>query len=217
VKYYNEKPPGNFITSKQMICQSILDASAGLEILIDHENSICRGGSYFLGLLEYTPRICNFWTNIEKSHANYSTALSFIRNIPSPPDLIGSKISLVPINKCNTIPDLVIFICNPAQLARLSGLHIYSNGIPFQIYSYTAACAAAIGIPMVTGDLHVSFIDNSARYIADYKDDEMLVTIPACKVEAICNNIEKSIWGTADAPYKEMEKEFKGTTWERKT
>lgn len=214
VKYQNEISKGDYQIEEQVICQSILDAVYGKKMAITEKNSNCKGGSYFLGLLEYDPKVCNFWTDIERSHLNLCTAASFIRNTPQPPVNLADYICLSPIEQCDTTPDLVIFICTPAQAARLLGLHIFKTGRPSQIYSYTAACAAAIGIPMVTGDLHVSFIDNSAREIAQFQDDELIVTIPAQQISLLSSSIEECIWGEADAPYKAIEKRLKGK-WQR--
>lgn len=215
IKYCQDIPENRFNINEQVICQSLQDARYGGEIAICKENSKCSGGSYFLGLLEFDAKILDFWINIEKTHINRCVGVGYMRKIPAPPVSVAKYVTLASIEKATEIPDLIAFFCNPAKAARLMGLHIFQKGCPSQIYSYAAACAAAVGIPMVTGDLHVSFIDNSARLIAGFKEDELIVTIPAVQIESMASNIKKCIWGTAEAPYLSIEKRLKGT-WELK-
>lgn len=210
IKYCNEISQ-HFFVGDQVVCQSLQDARYGTEVALSKDNSKCSGGSYFLGLLEFDSKILDFWTSIEKTHENLCSAVNFVRNTPQPPTSISKYITFSPIEKSVITPDLVVFFCNPAQAARLMGLHVFRKGCPSKIYSYTAACAASIGIPMVSGDLHVSFIDNSARYIASFDEDELIISIPAHQIESIASSVKDCIWGTAEAPYSEIEKRLKGS------
>lgn len=195
---------------EQLLCQSIQDARFGEKIRITAENNKCRGGSYFVGLLPYNKNLLHFWTNIEMSHLNRSACVNFIEELKPVPCNVGDAITLTPVKECKEIPDLVLFVCRPDSLARLLGLYNFAFGKVAKFLSYTAACSAAIGVPMGKNDIHVSFIDNSARYLAEFQEDELMVTIPFAQIEGIYNAIALCIWGEADAPYKNIEKKMKG-------
>ncbi|MDP4144208.1 MAG: DUF169 domain-containing protein [Bacillota bacterium] len=215
ITYYDVLPNDKYNVDEQVVCQSIQDARYGKEMAVCAENSKCRGGSYFLGLIDKPPYAHKFWTEIEMAYANRCISMSISRHNPEPPTSLSKYVSMCPIEKCERVPDLVSFVCQAEQAARLLGLNAFQNGHPPKIYSYAAACAAAIAIPMTTGELHVSFIDNSARTIADFKSGELIVTIPAHQISGIANSITECIWGTADAPYLKEEAMLKGV-WKLK-
>jgi len=196
---------------KQLLCQSIQDTRYGEKILVTAESNQCRGGSYFVGLLPYNNNLLHFWTNIEKTHQNKSACINFIEELEPIPDKVGDAITLIPAQECTEEPDLVLFVCQPDSLAKLLGIYNYAMGKEGKILTYTAACSAAIGVPMGKNDLHVSFIDNSARYLAEFAKDELIVTVPYSQIERIYKAIDLCIWGGADAPYKSIEKRMKGT------
>lgn len=214
VAYREQLPAGRFSIEDQVICQSLQDARHGKEVAISADSSRCKGGSYFTGLLAYGPQILDFWVRLEKTHSNSCAAFTYLQSIPPPPTHVGKYLALSPAGKCTELPDLVAFVCSPSAAARLLGLHVFRAGRPAKIFSYAAACAAAIGIPMATGEPHLSLIDNSARVIAGFEDGELIVTVPATAVRGMAEDIDRCIWGTAQAPYLEIEKRLKGT-WRR--
>ncbi|OOM65854.1 hypothetical protein CLBCK_02300 [Clostridium beijerinckii] len=194
----------------QVVCQSIQDARYGKEVAISLDNCKCRGGAYFLGLIDRPKEAHKFWVDVEKAYANRCTSMAALRHNPEPPMQLGKYVTLAPIDKCNKLPDLISFVCNVEQGAALLGLNAFFNGRTPKIYSYAAACSSAIGIPMTTGELHVSFIDNSARKIADFNPSELIITIPALKIRGLSDSIEHCIWGNCNVPYLKEEKQLKG-------
>lgn len=214
IKYCDKTEEEQYVQckeKKQLLCQSIQDARYGEKILVTAESNKCRGGSYFVGLLPYNQNLIHFWTNIEKTHQNKSACINFIEELKPIPDKIGDAITLIPAKDYKEEPDLVLFVCQPDSLAKLLGIYNYAIGKEGKILTYTAACSAAIGVPMGKNDLHVCFIDNSARYLAEFQKDELIVTIPYAQIERIYKAIDLCIWGQADAPYKSIEKKMKGT------
>lgn len=210
VSYCDQLMKDSYRTEGQIICQSLQDARFGKEMAVCLENSKCSGGSYFLGFVEKKADSFKFWSEVEKSFANRCVTMSHIQKSPAPPTFLAKYVALEPVEKCTGLPDLISFICTAEQAARLLGLHAFQNGATASIYSYAAACAAAIGIPMATGKLHVSFIDNSARKIAEFAQGELIVTIPAVQVDAAASSIEHCIWGTATTPFTAIEERLRG-------
>lgn len=215
ITYCDNLGENSFFAGEQVICQSLQEARFGREMAVCLENSKCSGGSYFLGLVEKKADSFKFWTEVERTFANRCAAMTHIRHNPSPPTFLAKYVTLVPVEKCIGIPDLISFTCTAAQAARLLGLSAFKTGRGSRVYSYAAACAAAIGIPMTTGELHVSFIDNSARKIAEFGDGELIVSIPALQVDEIADSIDHCIWGTAATPFAAIEERLRGT-WKLK-
>lgn len=213
ITYCDVIEDGRYDVENQVICQSIQDARYGKEVAISVENCKCRGGAYFLGLINKPQEAHKFWVDIEKAYANRCTSMAALRNSPEPPTQLGKYVTLTSIDKCTKLPDLILFVCNVEQGATLLGLNAFFNGKPQKIYSYAAACSSAIGIPMTTGELHVSFIDNSARKIAAFNSSELIIAIPALKISGLSESIEHCIWGNCNAPYLKEEEQLKGT-WE---
>jgi uncharacterized protein (DUF169 family) len=213
IKYYkNLKEEEKYENKTQVICQSIQEARNGKKLLITKDNSKCTGGSYFVGLIEYSPKIIDFWVNIEKSHCNYCSAFTYKSSVPEPPRDVFKKISIEPAHKSIENPDIVIFFCNPNNISKLLGVHCYNEGKPFNIISYAAFCFSIIGVPMSTGNPHVSFIDNSARYLAEFRENELAFAIPFQKINQLSDSIDECIWGEKkEVPYHKIEKQFKGT------
>lgn len=213
VRYLNELPQGPGL-EPQVICQSMQTARDGRTIAVSAENNICRGGAYFLGLIPRPPEAFTFWTEVERCFASRAVALAYMEHVPGPPPpTTGKYVFMAPFVECGQQPDLVFFTCTVDQAARLLGLAAYSWS-PACIYSYAAHCNAAIGIPMHTGDIHVSFIDNAARRIARYEPGEVVVTIPGTRLAGLAAAIPECIWGTASAPFK-LEEERLAGTWQR--
>lgn len=207
VKYSDEYDQTKFLDTPNVICQSIQDVRfGGKSIVINEKNSKCRGGSYFLGLSEYSPHLLNFWINIEKSHRSISSCIEFMNNIGPIPEHVANSILLSPSLQVLSKPDIVIFVSDAENIARLLGVYNYAFGNTERITSYSAACSAAIGIPKGKNRMNVSFIDNSARKIADFDSDELMITIPMRNLFEISNAIENCIWGgITSVPYFPIE------------
>lgn len=213
IQYSDEYDKEIFIDKPNVICQSLQDVRFDSNsIVINEKNSKCRGGSYFLGLSEYNPKLLNFWVNIEKSHKSVSACVEFINNLNPIPSNIASNVLLSASLHVISKPDLIIFISNAEGISRLLGICNYAFGNSNRISSYSAACSAAIGIPMGKNSMNVSFIDNSARKIADFDDNELMITIPANQLLLINDAIDNCIWGgVAEVPYLSIETKLCGS------
>jgi len=213
VQYSNEVPEGAAL-EPQVVCQSLQDARDGRVVAVHGENCRCRGGGYFLGLIPRPPEAYTFWTKVERCFGNRAVAAAYVRRVPEPPTTtLGRYVILGPAAENAEGPDLILFICSGEQAARLLGLAAFALP-PSRIYSYAAHCHAAIGIPMVTGDIHVSFIDNAARHIARHLPGELVVSLPTFTLGCVADAIADCIWGEADAPFRKEEAQL-AAGWER--
>lgn len=112
ITYSHELEDNKYDSASQVICQSIQDARYGKEMAISVENCKCKGGAYFLGLINKTPEAHRFWVDMEKAYANRCTSMAALRHHPEPPTQLGKYVLLSPIDKCDKPPDLVLFVCN---------------------------------------------------------------------------------------------------------
>lgn len=198
VAYLSAPPEGADITTPTVACQAIQDARYGKVIYLHHSNSKCFGASYFLGFEPLSERAFDFWVGNEQSLCDVHAAEQMVASFPAPPEARDKVIAFFPARLFCHEPDLVIFVCNPLQVSRLLGLHIFKHGIPVRFYGYGATCQTTIGIPYHAREAGVSFIDVPSRKIAHFRDNEVLVSVPGNDVLDIAESIPLSINGTAE-------------------
>ena len=94
-------------------------------------------------------------------------------------------------------PDLVLFICNPAQACRLLALDHYWDGIPPRVEVAGSLCHSAISYPLTTGHTNVTFGDWTARRMQKYPTDAVFVTVPYERLDNLVAAIPMCSAGTA--------------------
>ena len=76
-----------------------------------------------------------------------------------PPLGVSKYVVVGPLEEFELKPDLVLFLCNPAQASRLVTLSSYETGIPVQAQLSSSTCGGAVTIPLSTGRANVTFLD----------------------------------------------------------
>lgn len=198
VRYFDSLPDGCEAGGQVVACQAIQDARFGKTTILAHSNSKCLGASYFLGFEEFSPLAYDFWVKNEQSMCDRTAAENMVRQLPAPPDGRGRYVSLEPLAASRHEPQLVLIVCNPEQMSRLLGLHTFKTGEPAMLYSYGATCQSAVGIPMVTERVNVSFIDLPSRRIAQFEASEQILSVPYAQMQDLLDSVAGSINGTAD-------------------
>lgn len=198
VRYLDSLPNGYEVSGQVVACQAIQDARFGKTSMLAKGNSKCLGASYFLGFEAFSPLAYDFWVDNEQSMCDRAAAENMVRHLPAPPDGRGHHILFEPLAGSRFEPDLVLIICNPEQMSRLLGLHIFKKGEPAKIYSYGATCQSAVGIPLVTEQVNVSFIDLSSRQIARFDASDLILSLPYTQMLDLLDSIRDSINGTAE-------------------
>lgn len=193
---YSHEPAKNGIEKPMSACTALQEGRK--EVLnINEKNSTCFGGKLYLGFLE-RPREGheNFLANIEHIFSSIPTARSFFNSSPPLPKGLTKFVILAPLEKTEWRPDLVLFVGNPCQISRLLGIASYNIGKILKVTGFTAACHAAIGIPISTGEIDAAFIDYPARERANFADNEMIISFPYRYFRSLVENVEKSRCGT---------------------
>jgi uncharacterized protein (DUF169 family) len=213
---FKDEPANNGKNQKIIPCVAIYQAARkGSTFNISAETCTCPGGTNSLGLAAPAPEraamVRKFLIEGEKFSSCYA---SFFRSRAlsesKPPIGVSQYVIIGPLEDFQLKPDLVLFLCTPAQASRLITLATYETGIPLKAQLNGSTCAGSIAFPLNTGRVNVSFIDNSSRHLVKgYKDTDLIFSAPFYYVRSIVESIPLSTAGTAE-PGMQM-KEILGT------
>lgn len=191
--------------TRTMPCNAFYQAARkGVTFNMTVETCSCPGGATFLGLSAPSPQralaVQRFLIEGEKFS---SCAASFFRSRALSriqlPMGISNFVVIGPMEQSEFKPDLVLFICNPAQASRLVVLSSYETGIPLEGQLSGSSCGAAISYPLSTGRPNISIIDPSTRhFVKGFKDSDLIFSAPFFIVRSIVESIPLSTAGTAE-------------------
>jgi len=198
---------------KIRICKAILNSSKGEVITINRKNNGCFGATWHLGFSKIeNPKILNmikkFVVEGEKLFSSYQSLENLISQMNPVPDNSNSYFVLSPLEKAEFTPQLITFVCNPEVACRLLTLAVFTDGIMPKIKIGGPTCRMAIMEPLITGEINISFYDNTARKMCNVEKDKLLVSIPYKKVCEIIENIDKCSAGKAKVEFPEEFKDF---------
>ncbi|KPL11077.1 hypothetical protein AMJ85_04720 [candidate division BRC1 bacterium SM23_51] len=213
---FSMKPPTTSDSGRYRVCDAFLKARNGAIIDLTAETSVCSGGSVYLGLKE-PPKgeaeeaLKDFLVNGEKLFCSIG-AFQRVRSLsPNPPTGLAEHVIMLPLEKAELPPDLILFICNAEQACRLVTLDGYDTGIPPRIHMAGATCSQAVAYPLVAGELNVSLMDYTSRRIPGYKADDLLVTVPYHRFHGIMRSIPRCTAGTAKMEIPEAFRRIAGS------
>lgn len=198
--------PAQDNTKKVRICRAILDAAGGRVVSIDKVNNACFGASWHLGFHpmrdeKVKEMVKKFVVEGEKLFCSYQALDNLITQMEEPPDNSNSYFVLVPLEKAEFKPQLVIFIVNADAACRLLTLVTFIDGIMPKIKIGGPTCRMSIIYPLLTGEVNISFYDYTARKICNVEKDKLLISIPYKKIPAIIDAIDKCPAGRAKIEY----------------
>jgi uncharacterized protein (DUF169 family) len=202
VRYTDESPAAKLAEGQYAVCNGILEAANGKVIMLSTDNCACVGGKSHLGLTETRAAPLKMLVEGEKLWCDVKTATrSRIKSlkIASPPLGIASKVYLFPTSQDIFVPDLVIFLVNAEQVSRLVILAQFWNGKTPSFEMRGSLCWSSITYPMVTGNFNITAGDISARRMAGWDKNIMIASVPAEKMQAIADAIDRSTAGTAES------------------
>jgi uncharacterized protein (DUF169 family) len=112
---------------------------------------------------------------------------------------VSKYVVIGPLDEFELKPDLVLFLCNPAQASRLVTLSTYESGIPLMAQLSSSTCGGAVTIPLATGRINVTFLDLSSRHmVKGFKDSDLIFSAPFFLVRSIVESIPLCTAGTAE-------------------
>lgn len=213
VSFVNEVPETPKPAKPVVACQAIQDARFGKTVILGRDNSKCLGATYFLGFEPLSPLAFDFWVRNEQSLYSREAAETMISALPSPPLGRSHYVQFTPVADARDVPELILIVANAGQISRLLGLATFRTGRPATLFGYGATCQIAIGVPIVTDDIQVSFVDVASRHIAGFSENEQVISIPYAQMEEICRNVAESINGTANPPFNRQGLHYLQGVW----
>jgi len=201
-----KESPVNPSEKKVRICRAILDAGKGETLRVDKQNNACFGASWHLGFHRIRdPEVMNmvrkFVVEGEKLFCSYEALDKLMSQMEEVPDNSGAYFMLLPLEKAEVMPELVIFICNAEVACRLLTLATFRDGVMPKIKIGGPTCRMSIIYPLLTGELNLSFYDYTARKMCNVQKDKLLMSIPYKKIPAIMESIDKCSAGRAKIEY----------------
>ncbi len=205
---YSDEPVSDASDAKCRVCGALKMAADGQIIDLSEANSACPGGTRHLGLGVHPsedPKVHReFLTHGEKL---YSSPCAIYRSHAlakaGPPVGMAEHVIFSPLSRSPLQPDIVVFICNAWQAARLINLAHFETGEPMECDPTGSLCHSSIVYPLVTGKVNVSFGDVSARKIEKYGVNEMFVTLPYQYLQSAIACMDRCSAGTAKAEIPE--------------
>ena len=192
-----EPLPEGYSTPEKNIrhCQSIMRARKGEKLLLTGENHACLVGASALGIVPVPEKVRSgeFHFNI----GMFEDVAAAKRMIDERPQLeCGSVIATAvsPLSKAQIEPDVVVVTGTPEQMYWLLPVAAtFSKGgkVTMESEPFQASCAYSTVYPYLTGSLNMSIGCFGCRKSTDLEPTEMLVGIPASKLESIVTAVQR--------------------------
>jgi len=198
---------------KVRICRAILDAGKGETLQIDKENNACFGAGWHLGFHQIKdPKTINmikkFVVEGEKLFCSYEALDKLISQMEEVPDNSNSYFALSPLEKCEFIPQLAIFIANAEAACRILTLVTFIDGVMPKIKIGGPTCRMSIIYSLVTAEVNISFYDYTARKMCNLEKDKLLISIPFRRIPQIIESIDKCSAGRARIEFPQEFRQF---------
>jgi uncharacterized protein (DUF169 family) len=187
---------------KHRVCVAFLRARDGQVIDLTKESSSCRGGTWHLGLGdpptgEEARGLKEFLVRGEKLYCSLATLQRGMSLTMQPPTGLADHVILSPLEKAESRPDIILFICNAHQACQLVTLNHYDTGLPAKIEMAGSTCHQAVAYPITSGQLNVSLMDYTSRRIGGYKTEDLLVSVPYHLIPGMMQSIDSCTAGRA--------------------
>jgi|SRR5271157_5621782 len=181
------------IKEKVRHCEMVQKARNGDVFYATKERHACAGGAGALGIME-TPekiRTGEFYFGLGR----FKTLDSAKKTMEAVPRTGKSFMASMyaPLEKAAFEPDVIVIIGTPKQLLKIAQSNIYHEG-GRNVASFSgiqSLCADAVAAPYNTGELNATFGCDGSRKYAKIADEELIVGIPAAKLESVVEALEK--------------------------
>ncbi|MFH1888801.1 MAG: DUF169 domain-containing protein [Candidatus Omnitrophota bacterium] len=198
---------------KVRICRAILDAGKGEALEVSKQNNACFGAGWHLGFHKIKdPKVLNmikkFVVEGEKLFCSYEALDKLMSQMEEVPDNSGAYFTLSSLEKAETAPDLVIFICNAEAACRLLTLTTFIDGVMPRIKIGGPTCRMSIIYPLLTGEVNLSFYDYTARKMCNVGKDKLIISIPYKRIPEIMESIDKCSAGKAKIEFPPEFRQF---------
>jgi uncharacterized protein (DUF169 family) len=189
-------PEGYTVTETPLRhCQSIMRARKGEMLVIPAAKQACPVGASALGMVPLPDKVKS--GEFHYNMGMYESTNSASKTIASRPALeTGSIIATAvsPLSKAKIAPDVVIVVGIPERVFWIApAASTFQDGgrVTVEMAAVQASCADSTVVPYITGNVNLSLGCFGCRKTTDIAPEEMLVGIPAAKLEKLVAAIEK--------------------------
>lgn len=196
VKKGQPLPDGYQVPEKNIRhCQSIMRARRGEKLLLTGEKHACHVGASALGIVPIPDKVRSgeFHYNL----GMFDSVEAAKKMIDERPQLdCGSVIAtaISPLSKAELAPDVVVVTGTPEQMYWLLPVaaRFFEGGkITVELEAFQASCAYSTVYPYIHDAISMSIGCYGCRKATDLETTEMMVGIPATKLEAVVKVLQK--------------------------
>jgi uncharacterized protein (DUF169 family) len=112
------------------------------------------------------------------------------------------------MEKAESQPQLVIFICNAEQACRLLTFVTFFDGRMPAIKLGGPTCRMSIIYPLQSGEVNISFYDYTARKLCHVEKDKLLISIPYQLIPQMIENLDTCSGGRAKVEFPQEFRSF---------
>ena len=189
-------PEGYVVTEAPIRhCQSIMRARKGEMLVVPAGKQACPVGASALGMVPLPDKVRS--GEFHYNMGMFESAEAACKTCASRPALeTGSIIAtaVAPLSKAKIAPDVVIVVGIPEQvfwIAPAASTFQEGGRVMVEMAAVQASCADSTVVPYLTGNINLSLGCFGCRKTTDIAPEEMLVGIPAAKLEMLVAAIEK--------------------------
>ena len=195
VKSKEEIPAGvQEITEKLRHCEMVQKARGGATFYATKDHHACAGGAGALGVMETPEKIKTgeFYFGLGR-FKTLEAAKKTMDAVPRTGKHFFATM-YAPLEKASFTPDVIVIIGDPNQMLRIAQANVYEGGRNIVGFSgIQSLCADAVAQVYNTGEMNATFGCDGSRKYAKIANDELIVGIPAAKLENIVAVLEKIV------------------------
>ena len=195
VKAKEDIPAGvQEITEKLRHCEMVQKARGGATFYATKDHHACAGGAGALGVMETPEKIKTgeFYFGLGR-FKTLEAAKKTMDAVPRTGKHFFATM-YAPLEKASFTPDVIVIIGDPNQMLRIAQANVYEGGRNIVGFSgIQSLCADAVAQVYNTGEMNATFGCDGSRKYAKIANDELIVGIPAGKLENIVAVLEKIV------------------------
>jgi len=180
---------------KLSYCNMVKLAALGKSLKADLNNFLCIGSAKALGLIK--PDSNAISGNVYYSFGLYDS-LCTARNVQKDVTFLDHEaygVVVMPLEKFEVQPDIVITIVNPYQSMRILQGYAYHHGAAknIKMAGNSGICSECTATPYDTNDMNLSLLCSNTRFAAKWSDDEIGVGMPFSMFDKVYDGIINTI------------------------
>ena len=165
----------------------------GTQFYATADEQTCKGGAAVMGIIDMPENVANgeFYHKLG-AFDSVVAAKNTVDLIPKA-DKKSKAVLYAPLESASFAPDMVIVLGNPKQAMQIVQADIYKEGgrIETGVAGKQSLCGDIVAHTLNTDTIQLSLACAGSRSHAKVADNELIVGIPAGRMEQLVNSLEK--------------------------